>query len=595
MFFKSLGYSRLYFFNIRLNLPSSASVCIHQQPRTVRPQQAISKEAAMATRDIPVPPPNEEVPQEEMEEQQELPAGEPETLGEQIIAKTPWWAISFGVHVVIAFILTYLIVLGEDKKDEELVKISARRDPVEQPEMKPVDLPERKKILDMKKSVEDPVFRKDAEESDHNETADEEEFQKAKGDSVDFVSDKPFKGKGTYDVIGGGGGGGGRFGGRLGGKRNLVARGGGGNETEDAVLAALKWLARHQNADGSWSVQGYTTQCNKQLPNGSSYGGGRCEPNLGHDDFDAGVTGLALLAFLGAGYSHLSKDTHDGICFGHVVRNGLQWMEKNQDPEGCIGSRNAQKYMYNHTICALALSEAYGLTLSNLFKERAQKAVDFTIASQNPGLGWRYSYRCGDNDSSVSGWAVMVLKSAELSQLSFPRTGYDGARAWYDEVTEENYYRVGYTHKGTGKVFVPGLNEQFKHHEALTAIAVMSRIFMDRNRSDARLGGGCELLVRDLPKWEGNDIDFYYWYYASLALFQYDGPKGPKWSQWNEKMKDALVLNQNVKSAGCKSGSWEPIDRWACEGGRVYGTAINALTLEVYYRYANVFGTKESK
>ena len=28
------------------------------------------------------------------------------------------------------------------------------------------------------------------------------------------------------------------------------------------------------------------------------------------------------------------------------------------------------------------------------------------------------------------------------------------------------------------------------------------------------------------------------------------------------------------------------------EGGRVYCTAINALTLEVYYRYANVFGTK---
>ena len=54
-------------------------------------------------------------------------------------------------------------------------------------------------------------------------------------------------------------------------------------------------------------------------------------------------------------------------------------------------------------------------------------------------------------------------------------------------------------------------------------------------------------------------------------------------------MKDALVKNQNVKSTGCKSGSWEPIGRWCPEGGRVYGTAINALTLEVYYRYANVF------
>jgi hypothetical protein len=34
------------------------------------------------------------------------------------------------------------------------------------------------------------------------------------------------------------------------------------------------------------------------------------------------------------------------------------------------------------------------------------------------------------------------------------------------------------------------------------------------------------------------------------------------------------------------------VDRWSGEGGRVYATAINALTLEVYYRYANVFGTR---
>ncbi len=41
-----------------------------------------------------------------------------------------------------------------------------------------------------------------------------------------------------YDVIGGGAGGGGRYGSRLGGKRNLVARGGGGGDTERAVLRA---------------------------------------------------------------------------------------------------------------------------------------------------------------------------------------------------------------------------------------------------------------------------------------------------------------------------------------------------------------------
>jgi len=27
------------------------------------------------------------------------------------------------------------------------------------------------------------------------------------------------------------------------------------------------------------------------------------------------------------------------------------------------------------------------------------------------------------------------------------------------------------------------------------------------------------------------------------------------------------------------------VDRWSCRGGRVYATAINALSLQTYYRY----------
>ena len=501
--------------------------------------------------------------------------------------KTPSWTVSVGFHLAIALLLGLFWAVGT-WVEEDAVVVTPKVRPIA-PEMeRPRDLDPHKKVLDMNKSVEDPVFRKDSEEADHTETADEEEFQKARGDSVDYVSDRPFKGAGTYDTVGGGGGGGGRYGSRLGGKRNLVARGGGGGETEESVLAALKWLARHQNADGGWKTTDYLAECRKISKYAS---GGPCLPNPGHADFDTGNTALPLLAFVGAGYSHLSKDSYDGIQFGDVVRRGLQWMIRNQDADGCVGGRAAPKYLYNHSVAALALSEAYGLTGSSLFKDEAQKAVDFTIAAQNPGKAWRYAARSGENDSSVTGWAVLALKSAEISGLPFPRAGYDGARAWFDEVTEAPMARVGYTHKGTGKVYVPGLNEHFDHHETLTAIGVMSRIFMDKNKGDARLSSGCDLLLRDKPVWKGNAVDFYYWYCASLALFQYDGPSGPKWRAWNEEMKKALVQHQNTALEGCKTGSWEPVDRWSGEAGRVYATALNALTLEVYYRYANVFGS----
>ena len=215
------------------------------------------------------------------------------------------------------------------------------------------------------------------------------------------------------------------------------------------------------------------------------------------------------------------------------------------------------KYMYNHTVAALCLSEAYGMTASQPLKEPAQKAIDFTVAAQNPGKAWRYSAKCGDNDSSVSGWAVMALKSAELSELSFPKTAYEGALNWFNEATEQNgYYQVGYNARSTGKVYVPGKNEQFDHHASMTAVAVMSRIFMQKRKAEPALGG-VNLLVADLPEWKTNKIDFYYWYYSSLALFQYDGPEGPMWKKWNEPMKNALVPNQKTgrTDAGTVVGS----------------------------------------
>jgi hypothetical protein len=118
----------------------------------------------------------------------------------------------------------------------------------------------------------------------------------------------------------------------------------------------------------------------------------------------------------------------------------------------------------------------------------------------------------------------------------------------------------------------------------------MSRIFMQKRKSEPALGA-VKLLVSDLPEWKTNKIDFYYWYYATLALFQYDGPDGPMWKKWNEPMKNALVPNQKTAKDGCRNGSWDPdAERWGSEGGRVYAVALNALTLEVYYRYPNVFG-----
>ena len=112
---------------------------------------------------------------------------------------------------------------------------------------------------------------------------------------------------------------------------------------------------------------------------------------------------------------------------------------------------------------------------------------------------------------------------------------------------------------------------------------------MGASSKNPKILGGGALMKQSLPKWDvqGGTIDMYYWYYASLAMFQLGGSF---WKAWNPAMKAALVPTQLRK--GCPNGSWDPCGAWGEAGGRVYSTAINVLSLEIYYRYGRVLGKK---
>jgi hypothetical protein len=356
--------------------------------------------------------------------------------------------------VLLAFTML-IAVLHAEAKVEEIVTLTPPRK-IEEEEKKPIVKDFNKKEVDMENVVEDPMITK--QRDDQNETPNDEEFNSMKGENMDNFSDKPFKGVASYDTIGAGGGGGGKFGGRHGGKRlKLAGGGGGGRDTEEAVMNALRWLARHQNADGSWGVTSHTTNCGQFHKIAWN---GKCDPVKGDDKYGTGVTGLALLAFLGAGYTHQAAyvDEVTGINFADVVKKGLQYLIRIQDTSGRVGEETS-KFMYNHLIGAFALCEAYGLTQSMNLREPAQKAVDYTVNAQNPGKAFRYTYRAGDNDSSVSGWAAQVYHSAEISGINFPRQqAMDGLLAWYDEATQKDGYAlVGY--QSAANAHLPGWRE----------------------------------------------------------------------------------------------------------------------------------------
>ncbi len=76
----------------------------------------------------------------------------------------------------------------------------------------------------------------------------------------------------------------------------------------------------------------------------------------------------------------------------------------------------------------------------------------------------------------------------------------------------------------------------------------------------------------------------YHDYYATLALHHF---RHREWESWNNQLRDHLVRTQATE--GHEAGSWHFSDQWGDVGGRVYTTAMCALTLEVYYRFLPLY------
>jgi len=190
----------------------------------------------------------------------------------------------------------------------------------------------------------------------------------------------------------------------------------------------------------------------------------------------------------------------------------------------------------------------------------------------------------------------MVLKSGIMSELDVEKAAIKDAVEWVSKMTEPEFGRTGYQQRGGPPARTNDAMAKFPNSksEALTAVGLTCRIFGGRDmKSDSMIDKGADLLAKSLPRWDVDQgtIDFYYWYYGSLAMFQVGGPR---WKKWNESVKTALLDHQRREKDRCEFGSWDPVDPWSSEGGRVYATAINCLTMEVYYRYP-VLGVKAEK
>ncbi len=362
---------------------------------------------------------------------------------------------------------------------------------------------------------------------------------------------------------------------------------GASDRSEQAVERALEWLARHQDADGRWNAGTKKYSDDTLVPGEANFTlhcppGEPCSGECVYHEADTAMTGLALLAYLGAGYTH---DQGDGK-YSAVVGRGLNYLLASQKADGDLRGESRVVGMYCHAMASLALCEAYALSRDERLRGPAEKAVNFLLKSRaTDGLSWRYQPGAAEGDTSLLGWAILVFKSAKEVGIPVPETARVGALGWLNLVAEGRdrglaVYRPREGPYGEGHgnpPYVPGRNMT----PTMTAEAWVCRQFLGVGGPGAASDEAARYLLQDRP--ERDDFNLYYWYYGTLAMFQRGGPD---WALWNARVRDPLIALQ--KTSGHESGSWDPRDshgRYDLRGGRIYCTALAAMTLEVYYRY----------
>jgi len=337
---------------------------------------------------------------------------------------------------------------------------------------------------------------------------------------------------------------------------SLIERHGGNAQTEQAVEAALRWLAANQDADGRW--------------NPSRFGAGLETKVLGHDrqgagaNADTGISGLALLAFLAAGHTHFEGE------YRRTVQHGLEFLLSEQASDGNLtGNASLFARMYCHGIASLAVCEAYAMTGDHRLRPYVERAVQYTIHSQHPTTGgWRYQPH-DQGDTSQFGWQVMALHSAELAGIPIPGETRSGMLRFLRRVSKGQ-------HGG-----LAAYRPSERPSPTMTAEALTCRFLLGTPEPPV-LDEAVTALLREPPT--DGKANLYYWYYATLALYQ---AQGDDWRRWNESLQQQLLARQ--RHEGSFAGSWDPDTVWGGYGGRVYSTAMATLCLEVYYRYLSVY------
>jgi len=330
------------------------------------------------------------------------------------------------------------------------------------------------------------------------------------------------------------------------GKRRAARRFGMPKGTDKDILAGLRWLKKVQNKEtGGWDAQNFE----------------------GRRGVSRGVSGLALLAFLGFGCTDKRP-----LEFASTVKKAMKYLVDVQETTGGEDAKSKRGWfgeqMYTQGICTMALAEAYAMMGRRDCERAAQMGLEYILRKQ-PAHG-AFSYGGPGNDVSVTGFQIQAIKAAYVAGLRVPKEARQKTERFLRICMAKNY--------GTPYRIDPMSEVQKAHKLSMTAASLTGRLFMGHKRGAPDCVGQAEYIIAgdkhlQVAKQASN---YYVLYYMSLSMFNMGGKY---WKGWNNAFNAPLRARQ--VEAGPDMGSWPG----GGAGGRVFSTAMACLALEVYFRF----------
>ncbi|MBC8126236.1 MAG: terpene cyclase/mutase family protein [Gloeobacteraceae cyanobacterium ES-bin-144] len=315
------------------------------------------------------------------------------------------------------------------------------------------------------------------------------------------------------------------------------------DKVDPSVENALRYLARVQLPDGAFP---------------------------GKFGDSTGIPALVGMAFLSKG--HLPTDGP----YTEVLNRCIDFVLANQNSEGLFVKGDAGSGpMYAHNIATLFLSEVSGMSDAIRQEKIATalpKALSLILRAQavkkddNNRGGWRYSPGSRDSDTSCSGWALMALRSAKLNGASVPDAAIADAVAYLKRHQNATHGAFGYTNSNDPR-------------KTLTGMGLLCLELCGKHGTPETIKAADYVMktFRDLP---GQKFEFYGNYYNAQGTFQIGGRYWEEYAPW-------MYANYLKKQEA--DGSWD-----SSEAGRIYGTAIMALTFTVPYRQLPIYQRDET-